>query len=101
GVVELRVLLIVFNCVRRSGLKQGSTHARLAIVFIDLIMTTRAKPGVDVFVYWSAFRWGAACLLCLGFFRETHNEPNHAAELEHLRFHIGSLHHSFPDGGSA
>jgi hypothetical protein len=100
GVVELSVSLIVFNCVGRSGLKQGFAHARLAIASIDLTMTTGAKPGVDVLVHRrSASRWGAASQLCPGFFRGTHNEPNHAAEAEQvLRFHIGPLHHSFPGG---
>ena len=55
GVVELRVPFIVFDRVRRSGLKQGLGHSRLPIVFIDLTMATRAKPGVDVFIYWSGF----------------------------------------------
>jgi hypothetical protein len=109
GVVELRVPFIVFDCVRRSGLKQGFGHSRLPIVFIDLTMATRAKPGVDVFIYWSAFRWGDACDWYPGFSPGTHNEsthaenePNHAAQAEPaLRLHIGSLHHSFPEGGSA
>jgi len=109
GVVELRVPFIVFDCVRRSGLKQGFGHSRLPIVFIDLTMATRAKPGVDGFIYWSAFRWGDACDWYPGFSpgsrnESTHaeNEPNHAAQAEPaLRLHIGSLHHSFPDGGSA
>jgi hypothetical protein len=109
GVVELRVLFIVFDCVRRSGPKQGFGHSRLPIVFIDLTMATRAKPGVDVFIYWSAFRWGDACDWSPGLspgsrHESTHaeNEPNHAAQAEPaLRLHIGSLHHSFPDGGSA
>ena len=89
GVVELRVPFIVFDCVRRSGLKQGFGHSRLPIVFIDLPMATRAKPGVDVFIYWSAFRWGYACDWYPGFSPSTHNEsthaenePNHAAEAE-------------------
>ena len=55
GVVELRVPFIVFDRVGRSGLKQGFGHSRLPIVFIDLTMATRAKPGVDVFIYWSGF----------------------------------------------
>jgi hypothetical protein len=109
GVVELRVPFIVFDCVRRSGLKQGFGHSRLPIVFIDLPMATRAKPGVDVFIYWSVFRWGDACYWYTGFSPRIHNEsthaenePNHAAEAElALRLHIGSLHHSFPGGGSA
>jgi hypothetical protein len=108
-VVELRVPFIVFDCVRRSGLKQGFGHSRLPIVFIDLTMATRAKPGVDVFIYWSGFTWGDACDWYPGFSPGTHNEsthaenePNHAAEAEPaLRLHIGSLHHSFPDGDSA
>jgi hypothetical protein len=107
--VELRVPFIVFDCVRRSGLKQGFGHSRLPIVFIDLPMATRAKPGVDVFIYWSVFRWGDACYWYTGFSPRIHNEsthaenePNHAAEAElALRPHIGSLHHSFPGGGSA
>jgi len=105
GVVELRVHFIVFDCVRRSGLKQGFGHSRLPIVFIDLTMATRAKPGVNVFIYWSVFRWGDACDWYPGFSPGTHNEsthaenePNHAAEAEPaLRLHIGS----FPDGDSA
>lgn len=109
GVVELRVPFIVFDCVRRSGLKQGFGHSRLPIVFIDLTMATRAKPGVDVFIYWSGFRWRDACDWYPGFSPGTHNEsthaenePNQAAEAEPaLRLHIGSLHHSFPDGDSA
>lgn len=109
GVVELRVPFIVFDCVRRSGLKQGFGHSRLPIVFIDLPMATRAKPGLDIFIYWSAFRWGDACDWYPGFSPGTHNEsthaenePNHAAEAEPaLRLHIGSLHYSFPDGDSA
>jgi hypothetical protein len=108
-VEELRVPFIVFDCVRRSGLKQGFGHSRLPIVFIDLTMATRAKPGVDVFIYWSAFRWGDACDWYRGFSPDTHsesthaeNEPNHGAEAEPaLRLHIGSLHHSFPEGDSA
>jgi hypothetical protein len=108
GVVELRVPFIVFDCVRRSRLKQGFGHSRLPIVSIDLTMATRAKPGVDVFIYWIAFRWGA-CDWCPGFSPGNHNEsthaenePNHAAEAEPARrLHIGSLHHSFPDGDSA
>jgi len=99
GVVELRVPFIVFDCVRRSGLKQGFGHSRLPIVFIDLTMATRAKPGVDVFIYWSAFSWGDACDWYPGFSPGTHNEsthaesePNHAAEAEPpVRLHIGSM----------
>jgi hypothetical protein len=72
-------------------------------------MATLAKPGVDVFIYWSAFRWVNARDWCPGFFPGTNNEsthaenePNHAAEAEPvLRLHLGSLHHSFPDGDSA
>jgi len=109
GVVELRVPFIVFDCVRRSGLKQGFGHSRLPIVFIDLTMATRARPGVDVFIYWSGFRRGDACDWYPGFSPGTNNEsthaenePNDAAEAEPaLRLHIGSLHHSFPDGHSA
>ena len=89
GVVELRVPFIVFDCVRRSGLKKGFSHSRLPIVFIDLTMATRAKPGVDVFIYWSAFRWGDACDWYPGLSPGTHNEsthaenePNHPAEAE-------------------
>jgi hypothetical protein len=104
GVVELRVPFIVFDCVRRSGLKQGFGHSRLPIVFKDLIMATRAKPGVDVFIYWSAFRWGDACEWYPGFSPGTHNEsthaenePNPSTEAEPaLRFHIGS-----PENGEA
>ena len=96
GVVELRLPLIVFDCVRRSGLKQGFGHSRLPIVFIDLTMAKRAKLGVDVFIYWSAFRWGDACDCYPGFSQGTRNEsthaenePNHAAETEPaLRLHI-------------
>src|SRR5262249_3095603 len=108
GVVELRVRFIVFDCVRRRGLKQGFCHSRLPIVFIDLTMATRAKPGVDVFIYGRAFRLGDACDWYPGFspstnYESTHaaEEPNHAAAAEPaLILHIGSLHHSFPDGDS-
>jgi hypothetical protein len=63
-----------------------------------LTMATRAKPGVDVFIYWSAFRWGDACDWYPGFSPGIHNEPNqaenepnHAAEAEPaLRLHIGA-----------
>jgi hypothetical protein len=61
-------------------------------------MATRAKPGVDVFIYWSAFRWGEACDWYPSFSPGIHNEsthaenePNHAAEAEPpLRLHIGA-----------
>ena len=104
GVVELRVPFIVLDCVRRSGLKQGFGHSRLPIVLIDLTMAKRAKPGVDVFIYWGNLRWADACDWYPGFSPGTHNEyshaendPNHAAEAEPaLRLHIVSLHHSFP-----
>src|SRR6185369_8867587 len=98
------VVFIVFDCVRRSWLKQGFAHSRLPIAFIDLTMATRAKPGVDVSIYWSAFRRGGACDWALGFSPGTHNEsthtdnePNHAAEAEPaLRLHTGSSHSRLP-----
>jgi hypothetical protein len=98
-VVELLIPVIVFDGVRRSGLKEGFGHSRLQIVFIDLTMATRAKPGVDVLIYWNAFR--SACEWYPGFSPGTHNEsthaenePNPAAEAEPAkRLHIGSLHH--------
>ena len=72
-------------------------------------MAIRAKPGVDVFIYWNAFGWCDACDWYPGLSPGTYNEPTHAknepnlaAEAEPaLRLHIGSLHHPFPDGGSA
>ena len=108
GVVEQRVPFIVFDCVRRSGLKQGFGHSGLSIVFIDLTMATVAKPGINVFIYWSALRWRDSCDWYPGFSLCNHNESTHA-ENEHnpapeaepaLRLHIGSLHHSFPDDDS-
>jgi len=94
----MRVHFIVFDCVRRSGLKQGFGHSRLPIVFIDLTMAKRATPGVDVFIDWGTLRWGGACNWYPGFSPGTHkesthteNDPTNAAESEAgLRLHIGA-----------
>ena len=104
GVVELRVPLIVFDCVLRSGLKQGFGHSRLPIVFIDLTMATLAKPGVDVVIYWNAVRWRDACDRYPGFPPSTHNEsahpenePNSEPQAKKApRLHIGFWHNLFP-----
>jgi hypothetical protein len=63
---------------RCTGRRRKRSWGRRTVIDTSERLAEAASAGVDVFIYWSAFRRGDACDWYPGFSPGTHNESTHA-----------------------